>query len=172
MKKLFAVALVLVSLSAFAQEGQRTFWVKNAGDSTNWVLNQNSNQDTSKAFPLYGWGTWKGFLNDTSGTTNDSIQYKVTLFASSQALTTWDSTVTLAQTVFNSPSEFDGDSTGVTFWGGPTRPKPLFPSAERFGYLVVEVLSTGSQVSSAIVGRMYINFWSNQPGANLSKIGR
>lgn len=173
MKKLILAVILVVIMSgiALAQEGHGTRWVVADNDSTNWTLNKYGDQDTSKAFPLYSEHTWKGFFNDTSGTRNDSCHYKVSLFTSSYALATWDSTITFAQTIFNSTTDFDGDS-AVAFWGGPTRPKSIFAAPERWGYLIVEVLATGSQVSNAIVGRMYVNGWSNQDGATLTKVGR
>ena len=172
MKKLILCLLIfVVSIGAVAQEGHHTLWVQTSDGSLDWLLPASAAQCTSKVFPLYYHMTWKGFLNDTSGVRNDSCQYMVQLFTSSTAMTTIDTTFTLAQTVFNAPAEFDGDSSAVTFWGGPTRPKPMFEPAERFGYFIVKALSTGSQLDSSIVGRMYINGWTNQSGARLSKIG-
>jgi hypothetical protein len=154
---------------AVAQEGHRTTWIQTSDGSLDWILHPAA-ACSSKVFPLYYHMTWKGFFNDTSDVLNDSCQYMVQLFTSSTALTTIDTTFTLAHTVFNAPAEFDGDST-IAFWGGPTRPKSMFEAAERFGFFRITVLSTGSQIDSAIIGRMYINGWSNQSGAVLSKIG-
>ncbi len=171
MKKIILCLLVLIiPMGAIAQEGHRTMWVRASTDSLNWYIS-GATACSSKVFPLYSFMTAKFFFNDTSGVLNDSCQYIVWLYTSSTAFSTIDTTFTLAQTVFNAPAEFDGDSSGVTFWGGPSRPKPMFESAERFGFFKIQALATGSMLDSSIVGRFYINGWTAQPGARLSKIG-
>lgn len=171
MKKLLLVLLVFFGVATlFAQEGHDTRYIRNSAGSIEWILSAASAPDTSEIFPLYYYKSWKGLLNDTLGTDNDSCNYVVYLYTSSISMT-FDSTYTLAQTVFNAPNEWDGDSVGVAYHGGTTRAKSLFGPTERWGCLIIKTLSTGSQRDSAIVGRMYLNSWSNQPGARTSKIG-
>jgi len=169
MKKLILVSLLLMvfTVGLNAQEGHRSPWLTN-GDSLDFYLS-GVTPCTTDVFPLYFYQTWKGFFNDTSDVRNDSCSFIVELYTSSFALT-WDTTFTFAQTVFYAPNEFDGDSANVAYSGGPTRGKPFFAAAERFGALIIKSISTtGSALDSATVGRMYINGWSNQPGARLTK---
>ena len=165
MKRLILIMLIgimLININVFAQEGFNTKWLRTKGGNIEWVL-----PDTSEVFPLYYYNTWKGLFNDTSGTVNDSCSYIVYLYTSSVSAT-FDSTFTLAQTIFNAPNELDGDST-IAYHGGYTRAKSIFVTPERFGAIIIRVLSDGAQVDSSIVGRCYINGWTNQQGAILTK---
>lgn len=169
MKKLLIFILFLLMMApCYAQEGFQTRWVNidTTYGGLNWIL-----PDTSEVFPMYAWMSWKGFFDDTSGTKNDSCEYRVRLFTSTANRTDFDSTFTWAQTVFDGSDASDGDS-AIDYHGGPTRPQSISAPPERFGVLIIDVLSSGAQKDSAIVGRCYLNAWTNQPGVSLTKLGQ
>lgn len=170
MKKFLVLILfLLMVIPCVAQEGfqTRTVSIDTTYGSRTWVL-----PDTSEVFPMYAWMSWKGFFDDTSGTKNDSCMFRVRLFTSSIASRSFDSTFTWSYTIFTATDDdaYDGDS-AIAYHGGPTRVQTISTPPERFGVLIIDVLASGAQKDSAIVGSCYLNGWTNQPGVNVTKVG-
>ena len=169
-KRLLLVLVLFFCVFLYAQEGHDSRSLKQSGGTKDWIFSA-ATPETSEVFPLYSEQTWKGNFNDTSGTYNDSIAYTVDLYTSSISMS-YDSSFTFQQTIFNSATCTDGDSSSVSFHGGWTRPKLINVTPERFGVIIVRKnATTCTKLDSAMIGECYINGWSNQPGARLSKIG-
>jgi hypothetical protein len=166
MKKLILIIALIVTVS-YAQEGFKSPALKTKAGSGTWLLSATA-IDTSETFPMYSYMTWKGNINDIAPPYyNDSLAYTVELYTSS-IKTTFDSSFTLQQVLFNSATAFDGDS-AVAFHGGWTRPIAVRATPERFGAIIVKGQTGATQMVDGLSGVMYICGWSDQPGAILSK---
>jgi len=169
MKKLIItlILIVLCTLTVQAQEGFKSPALKTKAGSETWLLSATT-IDTSETFPMYSCMTWKGNINDIAPPYyNDSLAYTVELYTSS-IKTTFDSSFTLQQVLFNSATAFDGDS-AIAFHGGWTRPIAVRATPERFGAIIVKGQTGATQMDEGLSGEMYLCGWSDQPGAILSK---
>jgi len=122
--------------------------VETNGESTAWSITS-TGDDTSKIIHAFSEMGLQYFFEDTAGTHNDSVAYKIEVLASNAIP---DSSFQLVQTLVSSETT-----------GGYRPIKTINIPPARYIKLVVTGL-TGNTQKASLRGWMYLCKWSNQPG--------
>lgn len=150
MKKIILILSVfLIVMNLQSQERFDTdYRLENNANSKTWLI-AGTADDTSNVFDLYSCQSIQYCFNDTSGTWDDSVAYKIELLAASVNI---DSSFQLIQTITSSETT-----------AGYRPIKAINTPPAPYGKIVLTGLN-GNTILNGLYGWFIINGWSNAEG--------